>query len=224
MATINSIKNLLTYPQTIHNKYLNLPPLAKTTLWAALGAFAVEGLRQTKEDNFITDLIYIPIFEEIAFRGIVPSIIHKGQEIWNRYRKTNMDESSTRNRVVASSLIFGAAHTSSLQSAVENTWNLGRAAGYLGEATGSLFAPLGIHMLTNLIAITSLRRYIPAVVVYPPIFYALQKKPLPIPDCVTSTLKNLCAQVAHWIHPSAKQKKKAMLISLLSKKHLKIAK
>lgn len=120
---------------------------------------AVQGIGSYGNQGLTNDVLLVPIVEEIFYRGAIQQGIKKGQEAWNRYQGTKMDETSTRNRVLASSVIFGSAH-SGLQNQIEHTWNLGRGTGYLYEKTGSLFAPMALHMTYNFIANTPLRNYI----------------------------------------------------------------
>jgi len=162
-----------------------------------VGYAATQGLIAQGNQGLLNDVVFVPIIEEIFYRGVIQKSIEKVQGAWNRYQGTQMDETSTRNRVLASSMIFGAAH-SGLKNQIEHTWNLGRGTGYLYEKTGSLFAPISLHMTHNLIANTSLRNYIYQGMDYPVLFYLLGKKILPIPDCITKPITSMAGKVAGW--------------------------
>jgi membrane protease YdiL (CAAX protease family) len=182
-------------PEQMHNKFLKLPLLAQAAFWGAIGYTAVMGLRAHNNEGFINDVVFVPIIEEILYRGILQPVIQKGQEVWNKYRGTKMDETSTRNRVLASSVLFGLSH-SDPKSMVECAWNLGRGCGYLKEKTGSLFAPIAWHMKHNFIAESVLKKYVPQALFYPPLFYSMGKKIWPIPDFITKPIQTALTRLS----------------------------
>lgn len=177
--------------QRSHNKYLKLSPAARTIIWSAMACFAFMGVQAERNEGLVNDVIFVPIIEE-AGRGVIHFGIEKAQKAWNDHQKTKMDETSVRNRVLASSAIFSLMHLP--LDPMEHFWNLGRGCGYLTEKTGSLFAPVLLHMKHNFIAGTFLRSYIPKGIFYPPFFYLLGKKMFPIPDFITN-------KISSWVSP-----------------------
>lgn len=180
--------------QNLKKSYNNVPPAVSAVLWAGIGYAALQGVMRYQNEGFFNDVVLVPIVEEVLFRLFAHGVIEKTQQIWNKFNKTEMDETSIRNRVLAASLLFGVNHYTFGQA----FWNLGRGCGYLYEQTGSLAPAIALHMYHNYISYSALRPYVRQEFTYPVLFYALGKKMFPIPDFVTKPISSIASKVTKY--------------------------
>ncbi|NGX44690.1 MAG: hypothetical protein K1060chlam3_00862 [Candidatus Anoxychlamydiales bacterium] len=174
------------------------PNIAKLALYGLSAYGAARGIIRNENEGFINDVVYIPIIEELLYRGILLegikgvqhfyNYIHKKEELTDTQIKT---QQQFRIHIVAG--LFAASHLDfSIAEMAFCYYHFGRATGYLKEKTGAFFAPIALHMAHNLLMEIRNRCFSPLTLstalltssyfLYVPVLIALNKKILPVPN------------------------------------------
>ncbi len=116
-----------------------------------LGAVAYGSLRMIVRaggsDTLIGGCVFLPIAEEIVYRGALPKIIDISLNIiQGRPKTTAQSEARKTARAVISAAYFGYHHD---DLPLLKFWLLGRALGYLKEETGGYLLPIALHIINN---------------------------------------------------------------------------
>jgi len=185
--------NIFSIAEKFQKSWNSTPNITKLALYGIAGYLAVQGMFSNKNEGFINDVIYVPIIEELFFRGIVYEGIKGVQSLYNYFviKKELTDtqiKTQEQFRVHLTSGIFAYNHERILEQKILLYYHLGRASGYLKEKTGSLFASIVLHMAHNLQGYFQERASFPLILLtsshllYIPVLTALNKKFIPVPD------------------------------------------
>lgn len=134
-------------PARIKAAYDN--PVIRIAASAALLYAGIAGLRYCRNEGAFNDNVIVPVVEEVIFREGVHSVMKVAQFFISKCRRTPAQESAQLvQRVLVSSALFALVHTEGLFC---QFWLLGRATGYLYEATNSVALPILLHSAHNVI-------------------------------------------------------------------------
>lgn len=125
--------------------------LKAATLGAGLiGSFII--VVKLENEGLLNDVILVPIFEEILYRGIVQSVAGVAYTSFKGKPKNQAQIAALKTfRAVAGAAVFGLHHELGV---LQKFWFLGRACAYLKEESEGYVLPIALHMTHNALAMT----------------------------------------------------------------------
>ena len=106
-------------------------------------------------ERVIKDVLFAPVLEEIAFRGLLQPSIKYAQKAWNWHKGQKATEAQKIFRIRMTAFLFGALHLTNPKPLIANVIQSllagtdGIAFGHIAELTGSIAPTIFLHGLNN---------------------------------------------------------------------------